>query len=111
MLPRVFQHRIQGQTRELDHLVHETWRPSCVRFDLKLYKIRTESENHESRREALTGYVESMKKNLGMFGASCGTTWLNPEISTCDNEISHAEISGFNHLTAQLASNISKKNL
>jgi hypothetical protein len=54
-----------------------------------------ESENHENRRETLTWYVESMEKFWKCLEQVVVQHGWNPEISTCDKEISHAEISGF----------------
>jgi hypothetical protein len=95
ILPRVFRCHIQGQTRKLHHLVHATWRPSCVRFDFKLYKMRTELENHENGRETLTSHVEAMKIFWKCLKQVVMQDGWNPEISACDISLSHVEISGF----------------
>jgi hypothetical protein len=103
ILPRVFRRHIQGQTRKLHHLVHATWRPYCVRFDLKIYKMRTESEKHENGREALTSHVEAI--NLKQVVRQDGWNLRSPHV------ISRYHIwrsQGFNHVVPQLAPNIPK---
>jgi hypothetical protein len=104
ILPRVFRRHIQGQTRKLHHLVHATWRPSCVRFDFKLYKMRTESENHENGRETLTSHVEAMNF---FFGNVWSKLWCKMvETLRSPLVISRYHMwrsQGFNHVVSQLA--------
>jgi hypothetical protein len=95
ILPRVFRRHIQGQTWKLHHLVHATWRPSCVRFDFKLYKMRTESKNHENGRKTLTSHVEAMKIVWKCLKQDVMQDGWNLEISMCDISLSHVETSEF----------------
>ena len=54
--------RIQEQTRNFEHLIHETWPRTCGRIVFKFYKMQTKSENHETCRDVMISYVEDAIK-------------------------------------------------
>jgi hypothetical protein len=62
MILSVLWGRIQGQTWNFKHLVHETWPPTYVRFDFKLYKMQTKFKNHETCRDVVASHVEAVIK-------------------------------------------------
>jgi len=60
--------RIQGQTRNFEHRVRETWPQTCGGNVWKFYKKQTKSENHQIHRVVTISYVEAMVKNWECFG-------------------------------------------
>ena len=54
--------RIQEQTTNFEHFVHETWPQTCCRVVFKLYKKQMKSENHETCEDVMISYVEVMIK-------------------------------------------------
>jgi hypothetical protein len=60
--------RTQGQTRNFEHCVCETWAQTCGGNVWKIYKKQTKSENHEIRRVAMISYVKAVVKNWECFG-------------------------------------------
>ena len=60
--------RIQGQTRNFEHRVRETWPQTCGGNVWKFYKKQMKSENHEIHRVVTISYVEAMAKNWECFG-------------------------------------------
>ena len=63
MLFSIMWGRIQEQTTNFEHLVHETWPRTCGRVIFKLYKKQTKSENHETCQDVKISYVEAVIKN------------------------------------------------
>ena len=45
--------RIQEQTTNFEHLVHETWPRTCGRVVFKFYKKQTKSKNHETCQDVM----------------------------------------------------------
>ena len=64
----LFWDRIQGQTRNFEHCVRETWAETRGGNVWKFYKKQTKSENHEIHRVVMISYVEAMVKNWECFG-------------------------------------------
>jgi len=62
MLFSIMWGRIQEQTTNFEHLVHETWPQTCGRVVFKFYKKQTKSENHETCWDVVISYVEAMIK-------------------------------------------------
>ena len=62
MLFSIMWGRIQEQTTNFEHLVHETWPRTCGRVVFKLYKKQTKSENHETCQDVMISYVEAVIK-------------------------------------------------
>ena len=54
--------RIQDQTINFEHLVHETWPRTRGRVVFKFNKKQTKSENHETCQDVMISYVEAMIK-------------------------------------------------
>ena len=54
--------RIQEQTTNFEHLVHETWPQTCGRVVFKFYKKQTKFENYETCRDVMISYVEDVIK-------------------------------------------------
>jgi hypothetical protein len=58
---------IQEQTRNFEHLVHETWPRTCGWIVLKLYKKKTKSKNHETYQDIMILYVKAVIKIWEVF--------------------------------------------
>ena len=54
--------RIQDQTTNFEHLVHETWPRTRGRVIFKFYKKQTKSKNHETCQDVMISYVEAVIK-------------------------------------------------
>ena len=54
--------RIQDQTTNFKHLVHETWPRTRGRVVFKFYKKQTKSENHKTYQDVMISYVEAVIK-------------------------------------------------
>jgi hypothetical protein len=52
----------QEQTGILEHHAHETRSRTCDPAVFKLYKTQTNSENHETCRDVVISYVETLIK-------------------------------------------------
>ena len=52
----------QEQTGNFEHHAHETWPRTCDPVVLKLYKIQTKSENHETCPHIMISYIEDVIK-------------------------------------------------
>ena len=63
MLFSIMWGRIQKQTTNFEHLIHETWPRTCDRVIFKFYKKQTKSENHETCQDVMISYVEAVIKN------------------------------------------------
>ena len=62
MLLSVVWSRIQEQTRNFEHLVHETWPRTCVRSVFKFYKKQMKFKNHKTYLDVVISYVEAIIK-------------------------------------------------
>ena len=89
MLFSIMWGRIQEQTTNFEHLVHETWPRTCGRVVFKFYKKQTKSENHETCQDVMISYVEAMIKiweglvHVVMYDAyKPGQATKNPQIVT-----------------------------
>ena len=54
--------RIQEQTTNFEHLIHETWPRTCGRVVFKFYKKQMMSENPETCQDVMISYVEAVIK-------------------------------------------------
>jgi hypothetical protein len=52
----------QDQTEIFEHHAHETRPRTCDPVVLKLYKTQTKSKNHETCRDVMVSYVETLIK-------------------------------------------------
>ena len=62
MLFSIMWGRIQEQTTNFEHLVHETWPRTCGRVVFKFYKKQTKSKNHKTCQDVMISYVEAVIK-------------------------------------------------
>ena len=62
MLFSIMWGRIQEQTTNFEHLIHETWPRTYGRVVFKFYKKQTKSENHETCQDVMISYVEAVIK-------------------------------------------------
>ena len=67
MLFSVMRGRIQEQTTNFEHLVHETWPRTCGQVIFKFYKKQTKTENLETCQDVMISYVEVVIKIWGGF--------------------------------------------
>ena len=58
-------------------------------------KIQTKFKNHETCQGVVSSHVEAVVKNWEDFEQVAMSDVKNPDISTCDNKLSHVEMSGF----------------
>ena len=77
--------RIQDQTTNFEHLVHETWPRTCVWSIFKFYKKQTKSKNHETCQDIICGGCD---KKLRRFRASCHVRCLQIEVGLFTKSIS-----------------------
>ena len=78
MLFSIMWGRIQEQTTNFEHLVHETWPLTCGRVVFKFYKKQTKTENLETCRDVMISYVEAVIKNWEGFAQVCHVRCLPP---------------------------------
>ena len=78
MLFSIMWGRIQQQTTNFKHLVHETWPQTCGRVVFKFYKKQTKSENHETCQDVMISYVEAVIKIWEGFTQVCHVRCLPP---------------------------------
>ena len=73
--------RIQEQTTNFEHLVHETWPRTCGRIVFKFYKKQTKFENHETCQDVMISYVEAVIKIEEVLRKLSRTMLANRRIS------------------------------
>ena len=62
MLFSIMWGRIQEQTTNFEHLIHETWPRTYGRVVFKFYKKQTKSKNHETCQDVMISYMETVIK-------------------------------------------------
>ena len=67
MLFSIMWGRIQEQTTNFEHLVHETWPQTSGRVVFKFYKKQTKTKNLKTCRDVMISYVEVVIKNWEGF--------------------------------------------
>ena len=92
MLFSIMWGRIQEQTTNFKHLVHETWPRTCSRVVLKFYKKQTKSKNHETCQDIICGGCD---KKLRRFHASLSRTMLTTSSPSSRNHETSSEILRF----------------
>ena len=108
MLFSIMWGRIQEQTTNFEHLVHETWPRTCGRVVFKFYKKQTKSENHETCQDVMISYVEAVIKIWEGFAQVVMYDACKPKNLLRSFMISWRDRQGGKHRTWQLARNLLK---
>ena len=67
MLFSIMWGRIQEQTTNFEHIVHETWPLTCGRVVFKFYKKQTKFKNQKNCQDIMISCVEAVIKIWGGF--------------------------------------------